>query len=513
MWSCQPRQAALSLPTLSGIEIDGERGDWQGLGLTGMLTADPWGETDSCSLTAQVWLACDSAGILLALEVRDDSLVTLSGPLWQQDGLEIFISPQAGGKDLQQWVLSPGLTSTYPEARAQYIDYRTGDIQDVSTRMPLAGQRTEAGYRLECRLPYDLLGEAYGPEATFALSLTLNDSDSGKAVVAHPLHYYPNTYRNRDAMFVFAPGPGRAQPLLITRAYLLDGHTYCFQFMGAGAAGKRIHLRQADVHWRTEPTQPWDRDTYQATFTLPVTEVVSRLDSLSVWVGNRYQYTLSLADIPRRYEETEVPHPFEEDIRLFEKRDHETMPPSCGTLFIGSSSIRLWETLPEDFPELEIIQRGFGGSTTEDVLHFYERIVVPYEPQTIVFFAGVNDIAKGLLPQEVVANTEQFVQQIGRDLPGTEVYILSHTISVSRKRLAPSYRRTNTLLARMLRRYPYARLVDVTTPTLDARGRPQGRLFRADSTHLNARGYAVWTETLRPLLIPPAAIDSLPSAR
>jgi lysophospholipase L1-like esterase len=161
--------------------------------------------------------------------------------------------------------------------------------------------------------------------------------------------------------------------------------------------------------------------------------------------------------------------------------------------------------LPEDFPELAVIRRGFGGSTTEDVLYFFERIILPYEPEAIVFFAGVNDIGAGRLPQEVVDNTERLVQRVATELPGTRVYVLTNTISVGRKALARSYQRVNVLLARMLRRYDHARLVDVTTPTLDRRGLPRGELFRADSIHLNPKGYAVWTEALRPVLVPDTA--------
>ena len=80
--------------------------------------------------------------------------------------------------------------------------------------------------------------------------------------------------------------------------------------------------------------------------------------------------------------------------------------------------------------------------------------------------------------------------------------MLSNTISVGRKSLARSYQRVNVLLARMLRRYAHASLVDVTSPTLDRRGRPRNELFRSDSIHLNPKGYVVWTAALRPVLVP-----------
>ena len=43
---------------------------------------------------------------------------------------------------------------------------------------------------------------------------------------------------------------------------------------------------------------------------------------------------------------------------------------------------------------------------------------------------------------------------------------------------------------------------DVWTPMLDSSGAVRVELFLDDGLHLNTRGYDVWTEVLRPLLLP-----------
>src|SRR5215212_8651845 len=78
---------------------------------------------------------------------------------------------------------------------------------------------------------------------------------------------------------------------------------------------------------------------------------------------------------------------FETEIAAFEKWDHQNAVPQNGILFVGSSTIRLWQTA-DAFPTLPVINRGFGGSTIPDVLHFAERVVFKYKPRTIVFYAG-----------------------------------------------------------------------------------------------------------------------------
>src|ERR1043165_7448189 len=86
---------------------------------------------------------------------------------------------------------------------------------------------------------------------------------------------------------------------------------------------------------------------------------------------------------------------WEPEIQKFEVADKAGMPPKGANLFVGSSSIRLWTNLVESFPKKKIIQRGFGGSTMADALHFADRIVLPYEPKQVFVYEGDNDLAAG----------------------------------------------------------------------------------------------------------------------
>src|SRR5437660_1775403 len=88
--------------------------------------------------------------------------------------------------------------------------------------------------------------------------------------------------------------------------------------------------------------------------------------------------------------------PFAAEIAAFEAADRKNPPPSGAVLFIGSSSIRLWTTLAKDFPELTVINRGFGGSAIADSVRYTPRIILPYKPRMIVLYAGGNDIHKGM---------------------------------------------------------------------------------------------------------------------
>ncbi|MCC7084482.1 MAG: hypothetical protein IT427_05700, partial [Pirellulales bacterium] len=106
---------------------------------------------------------------------------------------------------------------------------------------------------------------------------------------------------------------------------------------------------------------------------------------------------LSLAANAAAKEPNKDSAPFANEIAAFEKWDHQNAVPREAILFVGSSTIRMWQTA-DAFPELPIINRGFGGSTIADVNRYADRIVFKYKPRTIVFYAGDNDIAAGRSP-------------------------------------------------------------------------------------------------------------------
>src|SRR5215471_18028626 len=100
------------------------------------------------------------------------------------------------------------------------------------------------------------------------------------------------------------------------------------------------------------------------------------------------------------------PHDFakwEKAVAAFEEKDKASPPPKGAVLFVGSSTIVRWKTLAEDFPEFQVINRGFGGNEIVDSTHFADRIIFPYEPKMIFLRAGGNDIHAGKLPTQILA--------------------------------------------------------------------------------------------------------------
>jgi lysophospholipase L1-like esterase len=180
--------------------------------------------------------------------------------------------------------------------------------------------------------------------------------------------------------------------------------------------------------------------------------------------------------------------------------DDVTHPhPAGGVLFVGSSSIRLWNDLEDQFKDLPVvIKRGFGGSQLSDCVKHLNRLVVRYRPRTVLVYAGDNDLAAGTPPREVFRRFTAFVDGVHRELPETEIFYISIKPSPLRIALMPQIRETNELIHEYADAEGKVDFIDVYTPMLDASGQPRRELFRADALHLNAEGYALWKSLIAP---------------
>jgi len=186
-------------------------------------------------------------------------------------------------------------------------------------------------------------------------------------------------------------------------------------------------------------------------------------------------------------------------IEAFEKRDAVNPPEPGAILFVGSSSIRFWKT-DEAFGNLDVINRGFGGSQTSDVVHYMDRIVLPYAPRQIVLYAGDNDIAAGKSPRQVFADTKGFCERVHDTLPDTEILYIAIKPSILRWNLVDKMREANALIREYAQADDRIVFVDVDPVMLDEHGQPREELFMKDGLHLSEEGYALWNGIVGPLL-------------
>jgi lysophospholipase L1-like esterase len=199
---------------------------------------------------------------------------------------------------------------------------------------------------------------------------------------------------------------------------------------------------------------------------------------------------------------TAAPHPFEGEITAFEAAGKINPPPTNAILFLGSSSIRKWTTLAQDFPGHKVINRGFGGSQISDSIYYFDRVVLPCKPKMIVFYAGSNDINAGKPPQTVVDDFKAFMQKVKDALPETMVAFISINTSPSRWKQVDKVKEANRQIAALAAKDDKLVFIDTFPAMLDSEGRPRPELYVKDRLHMTPKGYAIWTSIIAPYLGP-----------
>jgi lysophospholipase L1-like esterase len=185
---------------------------------------------------------------------------------------------------------------------------------------------------------------------------------------------------------------------------------------------------------------------------------------------------------------------WKDSLDAFAALDQAKAPPQGGVVFVGSSSIRLWDGLESQFGDsgTTIVKRGFGGSRLSDCARYVTRLVLPYKPSRVVVYAGDNDLAEGATPDDVAESFRDLAAQIHAALPEARITYVSIKPSPLREALMPAAIQANEKIEAHTRTDPRLGFVDIYGPMLDAQGRPRQELFLPDRLHLNADGYAIW---------------------
>jgi len=193
------------------------------------------------------------------------------------------------------------------------------------------------------------------------------------------------------------------------------------------------------------------------------------------------------------------PERWEPAMQAFEESDKANPPAKGAIVFIGSSSIRRWD-LKKWFPDVDAINRGFGGSVIADSIRYFDRIVTPLKPKTIVLYAGDNDIGRGLTAQEVFTDYKRFVAKAHASLPKAKIVFIAIKPSIRRKTMLMTVSGANNLIREYTLTDGRLEFADIATPMLGDDEVPPADLFVEDGLHLSAKGEAMWTKVLRPYL-------------
>ena len=104
-------------------------------------------------------------------------------------------------------------------------------------------------------------------------------------------------------------------------------------------------------------------------------------------------------------------------------------------LFYGHSLFTRWGSpkwgfrrMDEDIRmkdgSLAVVNHGFGTSTSEEQLYFYDRMVRPWEPRALVIATYGNDAMYGYGPEQTMINLSKMLHWARTDFPGIKLFVV-----------------------------------------------------------------------------------------
>ncbi|MEP4078483.1 GDSL-type esterase/lipase family protein [Haloferula sp.] len=215
--------------------------------------------------------------------------------------------------------------------------------------------------------------------------------------------------------------------------------------------------------------------------------------------------TILLA-LPLGAKEDPDPARFAKDIDRFDTQDEKSSPEKGGIVFSGSSSIRLLD-IPEVFPGLTALNRGFGGSEISDLNHYLERCLLRYEPSLVIFFCGTNDLWKKKSPDQVVEDFDEYTRRLFERCPDAKLVVLAIRPSPARKSIRKTEAEMNERFRKIAETDKRITFVPGSWDRFLKNGKCIPELFAKDRLHMSPAGYAIWKELLTPFLPTPSKAD------
>jgi lysophospholipase L1-like esterase len=188
---------------------------------------------------------------------------------------------------------------------------------------------------------------------------------------------------------------------------------------------------------------------------------------------------------------------YEDEVKRLE-RDRVKLGHEPEMLFYGSSSIRLWENLENDFASSRVSNLGFGGSTLSACVWFFERIMYYYNPKVLLVYAGDNDLGDGRNPEEIFIFFQQLMVKSSLRFGNIPCYFISLKPSLSRWHLADQFSYTNNLIeSEIIKHNGNWKFIDVYKRMLNKEGQPERSYYEQDGLHLSKEGYDLWKRVIQ----------------
>ena len=191
---------------------------------------------------------------------------------------------------------------------------------------------------------------------------------------------------------------------------------------------------------------------------------------------------------------------YDKDIAAFEAADKANPPPQHAVLLSGASTFRRWSKAAEALHGFPVINRGFGGSKTTEVLGYMDRITLPYHPRVVLFHCGSNDLNAGDTAEAVAGRIREYLTRLRQDNPNCAFILLSTTHAPSRRKAWDAMKQADALFQQIAKSEKGVTYLDINPALNQPDGEPRPGVYASDALHPSDLGYDGITALLRPAL-------------
>jgi lysophospholipase L1-like esterase len=186
------------------------------------------------------------------------------------------------------------------------------------------------------------------------------------------------------------------------------------------------------------------------------------------------------------------------DIAAFEAADKANPPPQHALLFSGASTLRMWKNVADEMKPYPVINRGFGGSYTTEVLGYMDRITLPYHPRVIAYQCGGNDVNAGDEPEAPIGRIREYIARVRKENPDCAFVFIATTRAPSRKAKWAQLDEYNRLLAQICKEGKNLFYVDINPALNLPSGEGKPGSYLKDNLHPDVAGYKAIASVLKP---------------
>ncbi|MFW6218591.1 MAG: GDSL-type esterase/lipase family protein [Bacteroidota bacterium] len=433
--------------------------------------------------TARFNAYLENDNVVISGEVYDEQVFVNNEKVFSSDRVEIYLSSFRGSTNrLRYIILPPGEKN---EAKVIVHDWRTS--REARLKIPpinASAELIEKGYRFKAVVPLSELGEHSSRKKHFGMQMVVADADGGNEELQFSSWFHVNRlHMNTLACYQMKVGSNVSPDFKHGVKGNIEHDTL---FLKIQHDENHLEVRYADtIIYLTSSSPEVIKIHLQDPF---ITGEITKNGETIDYFDSRLMNRTDIINSP--------PYRYEQDIVYFEAMGDYFGYAKNNTLFIGSSSIREWYTLPDDFSGQIVYNRGFGGSIAAEALWFAERIVIPAKPSKIVYFEGDNDIAMGIPVADIIHNVKGFIDIVTDRLPGTEIYLLSVKPSIARRHLMHESISFNQKLDSLAATYEHVTYIDIFLSMMQKNGNIREDIWQSDSLHMNDTGYAIWAEEI-----------------